>query len=391
MADRRNSGKPMSRKAARAKRRKRKIIIVAVELILLLIVLLGLYVMLKLSKIDEDKEFSKANVKNEDLTEETKDVLGNYDTIALFGLDNREDGTYNSGNSDVIMLARIDKETKEVKLVSVYRDTYLKMMDEDKENAYSKANAAYNMGGPEQAVRMLNANLDLDIKEYVSFDFKAVAEAVDLLGGVEIEISDEEAILMQGYQDDFEGIYDMPIEYLNQGGTYNLNGIQAVAYARIRYVGNGDFKRTERQRLVLSKMVEKALQSDLGTIDALIDTVFGDIRTSLTKAEMLNLAKSAFSYRLGETTGFPLEQEGEKVNVSYQSKKASCIIPADLALNVKLLHEFLYDVTDYEVSEGVKNISDTIIENTGVQAHEIEPEDSGAEGSGSEDSQTDAE
>lgn len=362
----------MSKKAMRRKKRKRKLILFIVELILLIVVLAGLWFWQKLSKIETDDTFVADS--NDELTDDTKNILGEYTTIALFGVDNRSNGNYKSGNSDVIMIARIDNETKEVKLVSVYRDTMLNMMDEDNKEAYSKANAAYNMGGPEQAVRMLNVNLDLDIKEYVAFDFNAVAEAIDLLGGVEVEISTAEAVAMQGYQDEVAGMTDKDNELLYQGGTYNLDGVQAVAYARVRYVGNGDFERTERQRLVVNKMVEKALASDLGTINELIDTVFPEIKTSLSKAEILSLAKDALNYSMGENTGFPFDQETGSYKVSYQKKKASCVIPADLASNVKQLHEFLYGTTDYEVTQSVQNISDEIVNRTGVTAPEKETE-----------------
>lgn len=362
----------MSKKAMRRKKRKRKLILFIVELILLIVVLAGLWFWQKLSKIETDDTFVADS--NDELTDDTKNILGEYTTIALFGVDNRSNGNYKSGNSDVIMIARIDNETKEVKLVSVYRDTMLNMMDEDNKEAYSKANAAYNMGGPEQAVRMLNVNLDLDIKEYVAFDFNAVAEAIDLLGGVEVEISTAEAVAMQGYQDEVAGMTDKDNELLYQGGTYNLDGVQAVAYARVRYVGNGDFERTERQRLVVNKMVEKALASDLGTINELIDTVFPEIKTSLSKAEILSLAKDALNYSMGENTGFPFDQETGSYKVSYQKKKASCVIPADLASNVKQLHEFLYGTTDYEVTQSVQNISDEIVNRTGVTAPEKEAE-----------------
>lgn len=358
----------MSKKALRAKKKKRKIIILAVELLVLILVLAGLWVMQKLSKIDTDISFKGKDVSNEDLSQHTKDILGEYTTIALFGLDNRGSGNYSSGNSDVIMIARIDNETKEVKLVSVYRDTLLNMADLENKDAYSKANAAYAVGGPEQAVRMLNTNLDLDIKEYVAFDFNAVARAVDLLGGVEIEVSNAEASLMKGYQDEVGEITNKDVKYLKGGGTYNLDGVQAVSYARIRYVGNGDFQRTERQRTVLNKMVEKALASDIGTINKLIDTTFEDIKTSLSKTEILSLAKDTMSYSMGESTGFPFQQTTGSFNVSYQSRKASCVVPTDLATNVKQLHEFLYGTTDYEVTESVKSISNAIVNRTGKTA-----------------------
>ena len=121
-------------------------------------------------------------------------------------------------------------------------------------------------------------------------------------------------------------------------------------------------------------MVEKALASDLGTINELIDTVFPEIKTSLSKAEILSLAKDALNYSMGENTGFPFDQETGSYKVSYQKKKASCVIPADLASNVKQLHEFLYGTTDYEVTQSVQNISDEIVNRTGVTAPEKDTE-----------------
>lgn len=365
----------VSKKAMRKRKKKRKIVLLIVELIILIVVLIALWAWSKLDKIQTDENFGK-DVANKELTDDTKDILGEYTTIALFGLDNRSNGNYKSGNSDVIMLARIDNETKEVKLVSVYRDTMLNMMDDDDAEAYSKANAAFNMGGPDQAVRMLNVNLDLDIKEYVAFDFNAVAEAVDLLGGVEVEISTEEAVAMHGYQEEVAEMTGKKSKELNVGGTYNLDGVQAVSYARLRYVGNGDFQRTERQRLIVNKMVEKALSSDMGTVNELIDTVFPQIKTSLSKTQILSLAKDAMNYSMGDNAGFPFDQETGSFKVSYQSKKASCVIPADLASNVKQLHEFLYGTNDYVVTDSVQNISDEIVKRTGVKAPEKDESDS---------------
>lgn len=369
MADnRRNTQSGMSKKAMRKKRRKRKIIFFAVEILILLIVLIGLVITLKLGKIDTDSDFK---AENKNLTVDTKKILGEYTTIALFGLDNRSNGDYKSGNSDVIMLARIDNDTKEVKLISVYRDTMLNMTDTKDKDAYSKANAAYAMGGPEQAVRMLNTNLDLDIKEYVSFDFNAVAEAVDLLGGIELELTAEEIGHMNNYCVETSEVTGKTYKKLPQEmGTYTLNGVQAVSYARIRQTAGSDFKRTERQRIVVGKMADKALTSDLGTINDLIDTIFPKIKTSLSETEILSLAKDALSYSMGETGGFPFDIQTGSYKVTYQKRKTSCVIPADLAGNVKKLHEFLYGTPDYKVTESVQNISDAIINRTGVTGKE---------------------
>lgn len=357
----------MSKKEKKNKRRKRKIIIVIIELLILLGVLAWIWVNGKMDKLNTDVSFKGQDVRVE-LPEETQEVLVEYTTIALFGLDNREENSYSRGNSDVIMVARIDKETKEVRLVSVYRDTFLKMADLNNTDAYSKANAAYAMGGPEQAVRMLNTNLDLDIQEYVSFDFSAVAEAVDILGGVEVEITNEEAGHLNNYCVETSKVTGKDYTPLPGAGTYNLNGVQAVSYGRIRYTIGDDFKRTERQRLVVEKMVDKALASDMSTINELIDVVFPKIKTSLSKAEILSLAKDAFNYKMGDNAGFPFDRENEVVSISYQKGSQDCVIPADLASNVKQLHDFLYGTTSYQVTDSVQSISDEIVYRTGVRA-----------------------
>lgn len=382
--------KKNGQKAGRGKKIIRRLVLVVLELALLVGVVAWVWVNQKMDKVETDETFEEKEVVNVELPKKTKKVLQGYVMLALFGLDNRDSQSYNSGNSDVIMVARIDKDTKEVRLVSVYRDTFLKMADLENTDAYSKANAAYAIGGPTQAVRMLNTNLDLDIKEYVSFDFSAVAEAVDILGGVEIEITDEECVHLNNYCVETSEVVEKEYEPLPGGGTYNLNGVQAVSYGRIRYTLGDDFKRTERQRLVLNKMIEKALSSDIGTINSLIDAVFPKIKTSLTKTEMLSLAADAFNYRMGETAGFPFDLGNVVVDVAYQKHAQDCVIPRDLATNVKKLHDFLYGTTDYEVTESVQGISDEIVYRSGLTAKKeegsTETEGQGEEGEGSEGS-----
>lgn len=352
------------KKDADKKRIRKKIIIVAIEILVILLVLLAIAIGLKMSKVDSNNEIPKEELQKNELTVETKEVLEKYTTIALFGLDNRSNGDFEWGNSDVIMVASINESTKEVKLVSVYRDTYLNMTEN---KGYKKANAAFANGGVEQAVNMLNVNLDLDIEDYVIVDFNAVATTVDLLGGVEIEVTDEEAFWMQMYIDEMNDVLGENARYLPGAGVYNMNGVQATAYARVRYTAGDDYKRTERQRLVIQKMVEKALQSDLGTINAIIDEVFGKIKTSFSMTEILMLAKDAFSYKMGENAGFPFDQIATNIGGKY----GDVVIPLDLAGNVEQLHEFLYDTQDYKVTETVQEISDAIVTNTGWSADDI--------------------
>lgn len=345
------------RAAIRKKRQQKKVMLVVAEILALLILAVVLFVVIKLSKIEKDTSFDASDIEmNEGLSEESQEIMENYTTIALFGLDNRSNGNLSKGNSDVIMIASINNDTKEVKLVSVYRDSYLDIGN----NTYRKCNAAYANGGPEQAISMLNTNLDLNITDYVTVDFNAVVECVDLLGGVEVTVTDEEAVLMYGYMDEINKLTKHSSKYLPGAGTYNMDGVQACAFARIRYTAGDDYKRAERQRTVLAAMVNKAQHSDLKTINSLIDEVFGDIKTSYTNTELIALAAQVFNYKLGETTGFPFEK-----NTVTLGSKGSVVVPCDLVSNVTQLHVFLYGDEGYVPTDTVKSNSEKIIGDTG--------------------------
>lgn len=343
-------------KKIKIKKRNRKIILLAVEFVVLLILAATLFIVTKLSKIEKNNLDSV--VVNQDISAESQEIMSGYQTIALFGLDNRSNGSLSKGRSDVIMLANINNKTHDVKLVSVYRDSYL----DTGGGIYEKCNAAYAKGGPKQAVSMLNTNLDLAISDYVTVDFNAIIECIDLLGGVEMTITDDEANLMIGYIKELNGLTGNSSKAPASGGTYTLDGVQACAFARIRYGGGDDYKRTERQRAVLTAMVKKAQQSSLKTINRLIDQVFGDIQTSFSNADLIALASKIFNYKIGETSGFPFEKAGKKYD-----KAGAVVVPCDLASNVTKLHVFLYDDTSYVPSETVKKNSDYIINKTGLR------------------------
>lgn len=337
-------------------KKQRKILFLALEILIMLLLAVVLFVVIKLSKIQKNElDMDRVNI-NADISAETQEIMSDYKTIALFGLDNRSNGDLNSGRSDVIMLANINDKTHEVKLVSIYRDSYLDTGD----GIFEKCNAAYARGGPEQAISMLNTNLDLAITDYVTVDFNAIVECVDLLGGIELTITDEEAVLLQGYIREINEITGNHSTCPTSGGTMTLDGVQACAYARIRYGGGDDYRRTERQRAVLTAMVDKAQHSDLKTVNNLINQVFGDIQTSFSNADLIALAANVFNYSIGESRGFPFE----KVAQRYDSV-GDVVIPCDLSSNVTQLHEFLFDNAGYVPSDTVKANSETIINKTG--------------------------
>ena len=241
-------------------------IIFAVEAIVLVCLVGVLFFVSKLDKMQsgdmtavasegEEENLSDVQVEeNTNLDEATTAKLEKFTTIALFGVDSRTGILGKGSRSDTIIIASINNETKEVKLCSVFRDTYLNMTN----GTYNKANAAYAFGGPDQAIRMLNLNLDLNISKYVSVDFTAIANAVDALGGIEMEITDAEVSHLNNYTVETSEVVGRSTTKLPGPGTYNLDGIQAVSYCRIRYTKGDDFKRAERQRTVVAKIVEKA-------------------------------------------------------------------------------------------------------------------------------------
>lgn len=345
------ASKKVPAKKKKKKKKKRKLIIFAIEIIVLLLLLLVVFLWLKMSKI-EVKEIDEGKIVINEL--ESDD---GFTTIALFGLDNRSNGDLEHGNSDVIMVASIDSGTKDVKLCSIYRDTYLDRGDGN----YGKANAAFSKGGPEQALSMLNKNLDLGIEKYVTVDFNAVTECIDAVGGVELDITAEELPYVNAYVETTAEVTGKTPKYLSSPGLQLCDGTQATAYARVRYTAGDDFKRAERQRTVINQVFQKVKKSDIVTINKVVNLVFEDISTNLTKTEILGLASSIFSYQLGETAGFPFEKRAETISKS----KGSVVIPCDLVSNLKQLHEYLYNDTEYTPSNTVQAINDQIINDTG--------------------------
>lgn len=346
------------RKMNKKQQQKRKLTILGIE-VLCLIVLLGvLYVWSVVGKIDFNP-FSWADAGiNADLADDTLLKMDGYTNIALFGLDNRSSGDYDTGHSDTIIIASIHNETREVRLVSVYRDTYLRV---DSDESYSKANSAYYKGGAEQAVKMLNSNLDLNITEYACVDWAALVQAIDALGGVDIELTAQEAELINAYIAEIDAMMGTTSEAVHGEGVKTLTGAQATSYARIRNTAGDDFKRSSRQRIVLEAMLNKAKTANIKTLLEICNVVFDDISTSLELSEILGLAMHVQEYQIVSTTGFPFE-----MTTKQMPKIGDSVIPISLENNVEQLHLYLFGTEDYETSNTVGHISDTIIEKTGI-------------------------
>ena len=340
-------------------RKKRRKVLFILEIIVLLLFIGGLYVYGQISAKLDKIDIQETDLQEQDIvTNDQAPQMTGYTTYALFGLDHRSrNEKLNTENSDTIIIASINNDTKAVKLVSVYRDTLLNVKDD----TYSKANAAYALGGPAQAVNMLNTNLDLNITDYVSIDFDALVTVVDCLGGLDIPLCYAEIVHMNNYcveTAEETGKSYTPVELPEPKpedqeaivGTYHLNGVQATSYCRIRYTASLDMGRTERQRRVIQMIVDKAKKAGLSTIFDIMDQVFPMVKTSVSKTEILKLIPAMIGYCIDETTGFPQDYK-------FATVKGSVIVPTTLDSNVLKLHQFLYGNTNYTPTQDVLNKS----------------------------------
>ena len=354
------------KKGKKKRRQIFKLVTFGLEVMLLVVVVIGAAYVKEFidsfSKIETDSEFGDKteagiNIGSEGIDSEYfEEVLEGYTNIALFGLDNRSAGDYEKGRSDSIIIASINNKTKEVKLVSVYRDTYLSVGD----GKFKKANTAYN-GGVKKAVQMLNSNLDLDITEYVCVDWVALIEAIDALGGVEIEVTSSEVSYINKYVKDMNKEIGSDKDLIEKKGLQTLSGVQATAYARIRYTSGNDFKRASRQRIVIEAMLNKAKQADINTLLNICKVVFDDISTTLTLDEILDLAKDVTKYSIETSAGFPYALVTRDLSGSGDT-----VVPVDLEANVSKLHYTLFGTENYKPSYAVHAISQAIMQKTGV-------------------------
>ena len=339
----------------------KKVLLISVIEILTLILIFCTGYVVRYMNIKPDVQFNTKNVKNDNIDVKKQEQMQGYWTIAVFGVDSRDGGVGRGANADVQIIVCIDRGTGEVKLASVFRDTYLNLAAGSR---FAKINEAYADGGPEQAVAALNKNLDLDIEHYATFNWRAVADVITMLGGVDIDITQKEFRYMNAY------IHETSIEskvneknpaaeYIKGPGMQHLDGVQAVAYARLRYMDD-DFTRTKRQREVISQVLANAKKADLATLTNVIDTVLPQIAFNVDVGDILELAKGVNRYNIVGSEGFPYD-----LTTQMMGKKGDCVIPQSLASNVTKLHAYLFNDTDYKPSAAVWTYSDKIAEDSG--------------------------
>lgn len=351
----------MTAKQREAKKR-RKIIIFSVEILVILLMVGVIYTIYAKGSdgpvvvdIPEEKlHIDEAVDKNE--------TMQGYWNIALFGVDATTDSELFKGSrSDSTMIASINMDTGDIKLVSVYRDTYLNVGNDK----YNKCNAAYSYGGAEQALKMLNTNLDMDIKDFVTVGYEGLSKVIDGLGGVTIDVNEAELQHINNYQisivRDVKALGKEKIVNVTKTGEQTLNGMQASAYCRIRYGGGDDYQRTARQREVLKAIEAKAKQTDLATLTKVFNDATENIYTSLKAEDIIKLLGKIADYRIVGEDGFPQEKMRTTANVG---SAGSVIIPMDLESNVVWLHQYLFDDQTYEVTDTVREYGAVINKKT---------------------------
>ena len=348
--------KPEKKEKIGSKNSKKKKIIkrVIIALIIIFVILAGIiyaFIQDKLNKIDYVEL-------NSDELEISENVAKGYRNIALFAVDSRNLNNDDGSRSDGIIILSINEETKDIKLASVYRDTYVQVEG----HGLTKITHAYAYGGPTLAIKTLNQNLDLNISQFVSVNFDSVATAIDAMGGVEIKIENDEVSQMNKYIQETSKLTGKSASTIPSAGTYNLNGVQAVTYGRIRKTTGGDYKRTERMRTVIMKAFAKAKKMDLGTLNNVIDGILANknIKTNIESGEILGLLTQIGSYNIDNNLGWPYKTEGITLDAWYG-------VPVTLESNVKQLHQELFNQENYEVPESVKEISNKIVTKTGYK------------------------
>lgn len=367
------------KKSRKYKKMRRRKIIFGIEITVLLILsgILFVYAWINRSmdKMNQDTlDSSQIQINSEVKANTDLSQMSGTQVIALVGVDARGvEGSElaESMNSDTIILCCIDHDKQEIRMVSIMRDTWMNMAKyTDEYYEFDKANSAYDRGGPESMLSMLNTNLDLALTDYVTVNFKALADAIDVLGGLDIEMTNAECVHANNYNrevSEAQGVEYEAIPYDEDlGDDYSevrhVSGALATSYARIRYGGGDDAKRTSRQRIVINLMVQKLKQNPT-KIPEILDKVMGNVSTSLTKNEILELGMHAVTYTMGTSYAYPFQLcYGENV---VNAIGEDVVIPVTLEFNVRELHEYLYPGLSYEPSAAVTEYSDYIARKSG--------------------------
>lgn len=356
-----NGRRPAGRKPSRQQRearKKKKVIIFGLEIALLLVMLVVLWGVMKGTEVKRVEVNDQEIEENMNETVLENESLKGYRNVALFGLDSTTGALEKGTRSDTMIIASINQDTGDVKLVSVYRDSYLNKGNDK----YGKCNAAYASGGPKQAMMMMNMNMDLNITDFVSVGFQGLTDTVDALGGIWIDVDEAEIKHINNYQMCIAENLKTSYTEVKETGYQLLNGLQATAYCRIRYTKGDDFMRAQRQREVIKAIADQAKKANVSSLTKIANDVFPEVYTSLKLDEIVSLLMEVSKYNIVDEGGFPDETMRATGTIGADG---SCVVPTSLEDNVVWLHEFLFDEAGYVPSDEVKGYSEIISNNTG--------------------------
>ena len=345
-------GNFMAKTHTKRKRRRHPILKLILLLIIIIAVIGGITIRGLHSKLG--KVQTKSLDQSQIVTVNNDPNMDDYTNYAFFGIDSQTGSMSDRGNrSDSIIVVSINNSTKDVKLLSVYRDTFVSI-----NGNYSKINAAYSWGGPELAISTINRNLDLNIEKYATVNFKILANIVDSIGGIEVKIDKSILKNLNAYIKDMNRINGGHSSKIHHAGTYTLDGNQAVAYSRIRYTSGGDLARASRQREVLEKIFAKAKKNPLKMM-SVIDKILPQIKTNMDQDELFQMALSVFKYDIKDQQGFPWDQKELRYYGTYYG------FPTTLKENAVRAHKYLFGTKNYQVSDELERINQKIIQRVG--------------------------
>lgn len=325
--------------------KKRRIFVsVLIVLAVIIAIAVGSYLTInsKLSKLKTTKIQQNASNLGIDTQKfnntDTNNVEQNYINILLLGVDTMNQAT-DPGRSDSNMILTIDKAHKKIKLTSLMRDM---LMDNVGSKAYDKLTHAYAYGGPELSLKVVNENLKMNMKDFVKVDFAHFYKIIDSIGGVDINVSEDEIKDTNDYIKEVANLTKKTPAYLTHGGMQRLNGIQTLAYCRIRHAGNGDFQRTERQRTVLTEIYNKISSMDLPQASRVLDTIVDGVETSLSKKDILSYASYVLINNIRTVEQFRVPED----KPDYSSNKmihGVFYLDWNKEGNIADLHQFIFE------------------------------------------------
>lgn len=327
-----------------------KLILLALLVVILALVLIFMGMFGKVGKIDINKD-------NIGINEQVAKDLSKFRNIVLLGVDARDMDDYEHCRTDAMIIVSVDKKNNEIRQISVYRDTYVHVNDE---YGYDKITNVHAYEGTEGTLHALNENLDLNIEEVVVVNWKAVANAIDALGGIEIEVLDSEINELNKYMNETARSIGGTATKVEKAGVQTLDGVQAVTYSRIRKdAATGDYRRNERMKIVVSATVEKALKNPW-KIPKCANVALPQVRTNMSSTDIMGLATSFITNKMTDSVGWPFDTSGW---TAYNG--AWCGVPVTLNSNVVDLHEKYFGQAGYTPTKTVQDISAEISARTG--------------------------